>query len=230
MMFRLFALILLIFTLSEISDAQNERRDPTSDLGNISRSTVLETAITSKASFYNPLRSEEGDSEYTFSPNILGAWVEVLVLPIPVFPCFGTGIDISLINVRLPDSEPDKSYNSVLMRFWYGGLFDESLMSNMKSHRFWVDHDLLLGWSCTFNKRFSLRFFCGYGYREFKDKEWNEYSGSRFKYGIELNDVLIDPFLSVRLRLMAASFGNTFRSIEPGPIAIGFSVGWFNNP
>lgn len=170
------------------------------------------------------LCQKAGDSHITFQPALNAVWVEVLVLPVPVFPAAGVGADLRLFEIKKLDSP--HAHSSMGLRLWYGVGTDESILSGEKKTRVYTDIDLLATWKLPIG-RYSLTFLAGYGERN-TDGWDGRYSGGRLKYGIELNDLLIAHLMSVRIRVMAASFGNSFRDFELGPIAMGLAVGWFH--
>ena len=165
-----------------------------------------------------------GDSHITFQPELNAIWVEALVLPVPVFPAAGVGADLRLFEIKELDSSHAPS--SMGLRLWYGVGTDESILSGEKETRVYTDMDVLATWKLPIG-RYSLTFLAGYGERN-TDGWDGRHSGGRLKYGIELNDLLIAHFMSVRIRVMAASFGNSYRDFELGPIAMGIAVGCFH--
>lgn len=176
--------------------------------------------------FGDTLHGQEVDnSELFFQPGLHAVWVEALVLPVPVFPVSGVGADIGLFGTKKMDSPYAR--HSIGFRGWYGFGTDESMIIGENVTRAFVDIDLLMRWELDFG-RLSIAFLAGYGWRN-TDSWDSDHTGSRLKYGIELNDLLISPVLSIRIRVIGASFGKSHQAVELGPIAIGIALGWFNS-
>jgi len=176
--------------------------------------------------FSQTLRCQDIDnSEIIFNPGLHSIWAEALVLPFPVFPAVGLGVDVDLWKTGQKESTDTR--HALGIRGWYGIGTDESLVTGEKDTRAYVDIDLLMRWELDFG-RLSIAFLAGYSWRD-TDRWDGDYTGRRLKYGIELNDLLISPVLSIRIRVMGASFGKSHRAVELGPVAIGIALGWFNS-
>lgn len=164
----------------------------------------------------------QNDSTSTIGwrPQVESVWMEGLVLPF--WPVLGAGIDVDLFRNSIVDQ--DRLHSSAGIRFWYGTGTDVEHFADKYGTRAYYDADALLQGVVT-QGRFFASVQTGYSYRRWPDRP-PEYSGSRVKTGIELNYMIYQNRIALRLRAMGSLWGPD-DEIEWGPVSLGIAMGWF---
>ena len=156
-----------------------------------------------------------------FRPKLRAIYIEALPLG---SPCAGLGLDIDA-GRAYEDSDSSSSYG-LGVRGWVGAGDPVSPLSAKFGNDMYLDIDGLLCGSLEL-ENFSAALLTGYGYRIW-DGESGLPSGHRLKIGVELDLMVLDGLMALRIRAMGAA-PTSAGKFEYGPVALGLAFGWLGN-